>query len=49
MERKVQLVRPTLPKAAQIKRVCAYARVSSGKEEMLHSLSAQVKIGRAHV
>lgn len=42
MERKVQLVRPTLPKAAQIKRVCAYARVSSGKDEMLHSLSAQV-------
>ena len=42
MERKVKLVRPTLPKAAQIKRVCAYARVSSGKDEMLHSLSAQV-------
>lgn len=42
MERKVQLVRPTLPKAAQVKRVCAYARVSSGKDEMLHSLSAQV-------
>ena len=42
MERNVQVVRPTLPTAAQIKRVCAYARVSSGKDEMLHSLSAQV-------
>jgi len=30
---------PTQPKA---KRVAAYARVSSGKDAMLHSLSAQV-------
>ena len=28
--------------APQLKRVAAYARVSSGKDAMLHSLSAQV-------
>ena len=30
------------PKLAQRKKVAAYARVSSGKDAMLHSLSAQV-------
>lgn len=30
------------PKLTQKKRVAAYARVSSGKDAMLHSLSAQV-------
>ena len=42
MERIV--VRRHFPKAniPQIKRVAAYARVSSGKDAMLHSLSAQV-------
>ena len=33
---------PTLPKAARKKRVAAYARVSSGKDAMLHSLASQV-------
>ena len=33
---------PTLPKPEGKKRVAAYARVSSGKDAMLHSLSAQV-------
>jgi DNA invertase Pin-like site-specific DNA recombinase len=33
---------PQLPKLEQKKRVAAYARVSSGKDAMLHSLSAQV-------
>ena len=32
----------TLPKLESKKRVAAYARVSSGKDAMLHSLSAQV-------
>ena len=36
---KMELKVPTQPKA---KRVVAYARVSSGKDAMLHSLSAQV-------
>ena len=33
---------PTLPTLPRKKRVAAYARVSSGKDAMLHSLSAQV-------
>ena len=33
---------PKAPKLIQKKRVAAYARVSSGKDAMLHSLSAQV-------
>ncbi len=42
MGRNIELVTPI--KVAEIKRknVCAYARVSSGKDAMLHSLSAQV-------
>ena len=42
MERIV--VQRHFPKAnlPQLKRVAAYARVSSGKDAMLHSLSAQV-------
>ena len=31
-----------LPTPPKLKKVAAYARVSSGKESMLHSLSAQV-------
>ncbi len=41
MQRTITLV-PQLPKLEQKKRVAAYARVSSGKDAMLHSLSAQV-------
>ena len=44
MERIIQkmgLKVPAQPKA-KAKRVAAYARVSSGKDAMLHSLSAQV-------
>lgn len=33
---------PMLPELPSRKRVCGYARVSSGKDEMLHSLAAQV-------
>ena len=33
---------PAIPKLPKLMRVAAYARVSSGKEAMLHSLSAQV-------
>lgn len=42
MDRKVQKIEAAKPLIPQRKRVCAYARVSSGKDEMLHSLSAQV-------
>ena len=37
--RKVTHKKAVIP---QRKRVCAYARVSSGKDAMLHSLSAQI-------
>ena len=42
MERAVQQVRFYKQPPAKLKRVAAYARVSSGKDAMLHSLSAQV-------
>ena len=42
MERKVEKARFSLPLQRIFKRVAAYARVSSGKDAMLHSLSAQV-------
>ena len=42
MERKIITVTPSKDPALQVKRVCAYARVSSGKDAMLHSLSAQI-------
>lgn len=41
MPRTITIV-PKLPKLNRKKRVAAYARVSSGKDAMLHSLSAQV-------
>ena len=41
MPRTITIV-PKPPKLEQKKRVAAYARVSSGKDAMLHSLSAQV-------
>ena len=33
---------PALPKLEEKMKVCAYARVSTGKDSMLHSLAAQV-------
>ena len=42
MERKVTRVEFRIPAQPKAKRVAAYARVSSGKDAMLHSLSAQV-------
>lgn len=42
MDRKVMQVEFLMPKKLQTKRVAAYARVSSGKDAMLHSLSAQI-------
>lgn len=40
--RKIVKLEPTAAQAVQRKRVAAYARVSSGKDAMLHSLSAQI-------
>ncbi len=42
MERTIQRVGFNIPAQPKAKRVAAYARVSSGKDAMLHSLSAQV-------
>ena len=42
MERIVQQVEFRTPKKLKLLRVAAYARVSNGKDAMLHSLSAQV-------
>lgn len=41
METKITKI-STLPQLDRKKRVAAYARVSTGKDAMLHSLSAQV-------
>lgn len=42
MQRKVIKLEPKIIKPLSKKRVAAYARVSSGKDAMLHSLSAQI-------
>lgn len=42
MTRIIQQIRPTIPKFIPLKRVAAYARVSSSKDAMLQSLSAQI-------
>ena len=49
MERKVEKVRFALPLQRMLKRVAAYARVSSGKDAMLHSLSAQVSYYSSYI
>lgn len=42
MQRTIKKIEPSLLKIPTKKRVAAYARVSSGKDAMLHSLSAQI-------
>ena len=42
MNRTIRKVDPALPKAPKLLNVAAYARVSSEKDSMYHSLSAQV-------
>ena len=42
MKREIVKVIPLIDKLPQKKKVAAYARVSSEKDSMLHSLSAQV-------
>ena len=42
MDRKIERVTICKPIEKQVLRVAAYARVSSGKDAMLHSLSAQI-------
>ena len=42
MEKVIRKMEADIPSLPLRKRVAAYARVSSGKDAMLHSLSAQV-------
>ena len=42
MDRKVQKLDASFPAKPKLLNVAAYGRVSSGKDAMLHSLSAQV-------
>ena len=42
MQRTITLIQPLAPPAPKLIRAAGYARVSSGKDAMLHSLSAQV-------
>ncbi len=42
MQRLIQKIEPSTASRPRLLRVAAYARVSSGKDAMLHSLSAQV-------
>ena len=42
MQRNILKLKPSAPVLPTAKRVAAYARVSSGKDAMLHSLSAQI-------
>ena len=42
MEKVIRKMEAGIPSLPQRRRVAAYARVSSGKDAMLHSLSAQV-------
>ncbi len=42
MKRLIQKIEPSIPLQPRLLRVAAYARVSNGKDAMLHSLSAQV-------
>ena len=49
MERFVERVTFDVPKLPQMQRVAAYARVSTGKDAMQHSLSAQVSYYSAYI
>ena len=42
MEKRITMVQPSIPRLIELLRVAAYARVSSDKDAMLHSMSAQV-------
>ena len=42
MERVIRKIETTVPMQPRLLRVAAYARVSSGKDAMLHSLKAQI-------
>ncbi|MFT9117096.1 MAG: recombinase family protein [Sporolactobacillus sp.] len=47
--RKITTIKRTAFQSMQLKRVAAYARVSSGKDAMLHSLSAQISYYNSYI
>ena len=47
--RKITIIKRTARHSVQRKRVAAYARVSSGKDAMLHSLSAQISYYNSYI
>lgn len=49
MARIVQVIQPTKNIGIEYLNVCAYARVSSGKDAMLHSLSAQISYYQTYI
>ena len=49
MEKVIRKMEVGIPSLPQRRRVAAYARVSSGKDAMLHSLSAQVSYYSEHI
>ena len=49
MERKITAIAPKIELVPKWKNVAAYARVSSGKDAMLHSLSAQVSYYNSYI
>ena len=49
MEKVIRKMEADIPSLPLRKRVAAYARVSSGKDAMLHSLSAQVSYYSEHI
>ena len=49
MEKFIRKMEAGIPSLPQRRRVAAYARVSSGKDAMLHSLSAQVSYYSEHI
>lgn len=49
MQRTVTMIQPLAPPVPRLIRAAGYARVSSGKDAMLHSLSAQVSYYNAYI
>ena len=49
MEKNIINIAPAAPETPRIKRVAAYARVSCGKDTMLHSLAAQIDYYRSYI
>ena len=49
MEKLIRKMEAGIPSLPRRRRVAAYARVSSGKDAMLHSLSAQVSYYSEHI